>query len=62
VRAGLQHLGHDAMLSTHRVERDRINIIFGLHIFDPARLAKLPRGTIFYNLEQVVEGQLKPAF
>ncbi|MBI1814570.1 MAG: hypothetical protein HYR72_06305 [Deltaproteobacteria bacterium] len=62
VRDGLQRLGHDARLSTHRIERDRVNILFGVQLLAADRLAKLPPDTIFYNLEQIPEGPLKPSY
>jgi hypothetical protein len=62
VRDGLQRLGHDALLSTHRIERDRVNILFGVQLLAADRLGKLPPDTIFYNLEQIPEGPLSPSY
>jgi hypothetical protein len=62
VMYGLEGLGHDVMLSDHHIEEDRVNIVFGLHMVNPDNLPQLPASTIFYNLEQVAIGKLRPIF
>lgn len=62
VEIGLRKLGHDVMLSDHHIEGNRINIVFGFHMLNADNLPLLPESTIFYQLEQVAIGNLKPIF
>ena len=59
---GLRRLGHDAILSDNRIAADRRNIVLGFHALAPKELPQLPESTILYQLEQVVQGELKPVF
>ncbi|UCH10964.1 MAG: hypothetical protein JSU61_03495 [Fidelibacterota bacterium] len=62
VQIGLRKLGHDVLLSDHHIEPERANIIFGFHMLESGNLPLLPEGTIFYQLEQVAIGKIKPIF
>ena len=59
---GLRRLGHDAILSDNRIAAERRNIVLGFHALAPKELPQLPESTILYQLEQVVQGELKPVF
>ncbi len=59
----LRRLGYEAVLTDGKYLEDRINIVFGFHIMDPARLPGLSRNTIFYHLEQTrPDGQVRRIF
>ena len=59
----LRRLGYETVLTDGKYLEDRVNIVFGFHIMDPARLPRLSRNTIFYHLEQTrPKGDVKRIF
>ena len=54
VKYGLEKMGYEALLSDNKIIPGRTNIVFGFHIITPPSLDNLPRGTILYQMEQIL--------
>lgn len=49
----LRELGHSVQLRKNHVEPSAINIIIGIHLFDPMYIKDIPKNTIILNTEQL---------
>ena len=57
----LRHLGHEVTIGENQADPQRTNIVFGAHLLEPDTLARVPDGSIIYNLEQIdPASMLKP--
>lgn len=61
LQASLQALGHTVARTNNQFDEFTHNIVFGAFLLDPAQVARLPKGTIVFNSEQIHHAAYRPA-